>query len=121
MADRLPRLLVVDDEPSIRALVQRFGERENFEVIAHPGGHALIAQLETLKPDVALLDRHMPEIGGLDILRIIREVDPECQVILMTGDATVESAIEAVKLGALDYLRKPIDFGRLAELINGVR
>ena len=121
MADRLPRLLVVDDEPSIRALVQRFGERENFEVIAHPGGHALVAQLATLKPDVALLDRHMPEIGGLDILRIIREVDPECQVILMTGDATVESAIEAVKLGALDYLRKPIDFGRLAELINGVR
>ena len=121
MADRLPRLLVVDDEPSIRALVQRFGERENLEVIAHPGGHALIAQLGTLKPDVALLDRHMPEIGGLDILRIIREVDPECQVILMTGDATVESAIEAVKLGALDYLRKPIDFGRLAELINSVR
>src|SRR5687767_13450709 len=121
MADRLPRLLVVDDEPSIRALVQRFGERENFEVIAHPGGHALIAQLETLKPDVALLDRHMPEIGGLDILRIIREVDPECQVILMTGDATVESAIEAVKLGALDYLKKPIDFGRLGELLNTVR
>jgi two-component system response regulator HydG len=101
--------------------VQRYGERENFEVIAHAGGRALIGELETLKADVALLDRNMPEIGGLDILRIMRERDPECQVILMTGEATVESAIEAVKLGALDYLTKPIDFGRLGELLNTVR
>ena len=121
MSDRRPRLLVVDDEPGIRALVQRFGERENFDVIAHAGGRALIGELEALKADVALLDRNMPEIGGLDILRIMRERDPECQVILMTGDATVESAIEAVKLGALDYLKKPIDFGRLGELLNSVR
>ena len=121
MADRRPRLLVVDDEPSIRALVQRFAEREEFDVITHEGGRALLAQLATLKPDAALLDRNMPEVGGLDILRIIREVDPECQVILMTGDATVESAIEAVKLGALDYLRKPLDFERLGELLTTVR
>ena len=121
MPHRRPRLLVVDDEPSILALIQRFAERENFEVITHVGGRALLAELETLKPDVALLDRHMPEVGGLDLLRTIREVEPECQVILMTGDATVESAIEAVKLGALDYLRKPIDFARLGELLNGVR
>ena len=121
MSDRRPRLLVVDDEPGIRALVQRYGERENFDVIAHAGGRALIGELETLKADVVLLDRNMPEISGLDILRIMRELDPECQVILMTGDATVESAIEAVKLGALDYLKKPIDFGRLGELLNTVR
>jgi DNA-binding NtrC family response regulator len=121
MPDRRPRLLVVDDEPSIRALVQRFAERENFEVITHAGGRALLAELGTLKADVALLDRHMPEVGGLDLLRTIREIDPECQVILITGDATVDSAIEAVKLGALDYLRKPIDFARLGELLNGVR
>jgi DNA-binding NtrC family response regulator len=121
MFHRRPRLLVVDDEPSILVLLQRFAERENFEVITHVGGRALLAELDTLKPDVALLDRHMPEVGGLDLLRTIREVEPECQVILMTGDATVESAIEAVKLGALDYLRKPIDFARLGELLNGVR
>jgi DNA-binding NtrC family response regulator len=121
MPDRRPRLLVVDDEPSIRALVQRFGERENFDVVTHAGGRALLTELATLKADAALLDRNMPEVGGLDVLRAIREVDPECQVILMTGDATVESAIEAVKLGALDYLRKPIDFARLSELLGGVR
>jgi DNA-binding NtrC family response regulator len=119
--DRRPRLLIVDDEPSILMLVRRFAEGRDFDVITHAGGHSLLAELGTLKPDAALLDRHMPEVGGLDILQVIRDIDPECQVILMTGDATVESAIQAVKLGALDYLRKPLDFGRLGELLNTVR
>ena len=63
----------------------------------------------------------MPEVGGLELLKAIRESDPGCQVILMTAEATVESAIEAVKLGALDYLSKPLDFDRLRELLGGVR
>jgi len=121
MADRRPRLLVVDDEPGVLALVQRFAEGEHFEVVTRTGGQALLAELPTLKPDVALLDRNMPDVGGLDILRGIREVDPECHVILMTGYATVESAIEAVKLGALDYVSKPLDFDRLRELLSTVR
>src|SRR5581483_9139591 len=62
-----------------------------------------------------------PEVNGLDMLRAIRQSDPSCGVILMTAHATVESAIEAVKLGALDYLNKPIDFARLTELLDGVR
>ena len=111
--DRRPRLLVVDDEPSVLALVQRFAEGEQFEVVTRTGGRDLIAELPALKPDVTLLDRRMPDIGGVDILRAMRELDPECQVILMTGFATVDSAIEAVKLGALDYLSKPLDFARL--------
>ena len=121
MPDRRPRLLIVDDEPGILALVQCFAEAEEFEVVARTGGHALLAELPALKPDVALVDRQMPEIGGVDVLRTIREIDPECQVILMTGYATVESAIEAVKLGALDYLSKPLDFDRLRELLTTVR
>ena len=121
MPDRRPRVLVVDDDPGVLALVQRFVEGENFEVVTRAGGHALLAELPRLKPDVALLDRNMPDVGGLDILRAIHDVDPDCQVILMTADATVESAIAAVKLGALDYLSKPIDFARLRELLSTVR
>ena len=103
------------------ALVERFAQGQDFEVVTRTGGHALLAELPVLKPDVAFLDRNMPKVGGLDILRAIREIDPECQVILMTGDATVDSAIEAVKLGALDYLSKPLDFERLGELLDTVR
>jgi two-component system, NtrC family, response regulator HydG len=121
MSDRRPRLLVVDDEPSMCALVQRFGETQEFEVVSHAGGQALLAELHAIKPDAALLDRNLPEVDGLDILRGIRDVDPDCQVILMTAYATVESAIQAVKLGAVDYLSKPLDFNRLAELLSGVR
>jgi DNA-binding NtrC family response regulator len=102
-------------------LVQRFAEGEGFEVVTRTGGHALLSELPALKPDVALVDRNMPEVGGLDVLRIIREIDPDCLVILMTADATVDSAIEAVKLGALDYLSKPLDFDRLRELLSTVR
>jgi len=90
-------------------------------VISRPGGQSLLSELPALKPDVVLLDRNLPELGGLDILRVIRDADPECQVILMTADATMESAIEAVKLGALDYLTKPLDFVRLGELLSTVR
>ena len=121
MLDGRPRLLVVDDEPGVLALVERFAQRQDFEVVTRVGGSALLAELPALKPDVALLDRKMPEVGGLDILRAIRDIDTECQVILMTGEATVDSAIEAVKLGALDYLSKPIDFARLEELFSTVR
>lgn len=63
----------------------------------------------------------MPGLSGIDVLRAIRTVDPDCQVILMTGNATVDTAIEAVKSGALDYLSKPLDFERLRELPVTVR
>ena len=121
MSELRPRLLVVDDEPGIRSLIQKFAEGCDFEVVTHAGGRTLLSEIPTIRADAALIDRNMPEIGGLDILRAIREIDPECQVILMTGAATVESAIEAVKLGALDYLSKPMDFDRLAELLTTVR
>src|SRR4051812_36089922 len=63
----------------------------------------------------------MPELTGIDVLKAVRAADPECQVILMTGNATLETAIEAVKAGALDYLSKPLDFNRLGTLLAEVR
>jgi len=121
MGEPAPRLLVVDDEPGMLAIVQRFAEAEGFEVITRPGGYHLLEELADLNPDAAVIDRNMPEVGGLELLKAIRESDPGCQVILMTAEATVESAIEAVKLGALDYVSKPLDFDRLRELLGGVR
>jgi two-component system, NtrC family, response regulator HydG len=121
MSDSAPQLLVVDDEPGMLTLVQRFAEGEGFDVVTRSGGRAVLTELPGLNPDAALLDRNMPEVGGLELLKAIRESDPGCQVILMTAEATVESAIEAVKLGALDYLSKPLDFDRLRELLGGVR
>jgi two-component system, NtrC family, response regulator HydG len=115
-----PVLLVVDDEPGIIAMITRFAEGEGFEVIARTGGRRLLDELPTLNANVALVDLRMPEVSGLELLKAIRASAPMCQVILMTAFATVESAIEAVKLGALDYLSKPIDFARLADRLSTV-
>ena len=116
-----PRLLVVDDEPGILSLVERFGVEVGFEVTSRGGGAGALAYVPVFRPDVVICDLQMPEIGGLDVLRAIRDADPECQVILMTGEPTVDTAIEAVKSGALDYVTKPLDFERLRGLLTTVR
>ena len=84
-------------------------------------GREAIAQLQARRADLLMVDLRMPDIGGLDVLRAIRDIDPRCQAVLMTGYATVDTAVEAIKLGATDYLSKPLDFARLEQLLAGVR
>ena len=115
------RLLIVDDDPDVAAVVERFARKLDFDVTYHKSGPDALAALSDLKPDVALVDLQMPELTGIDVLKAVRAADPECQVILMTGNATVETAIQAVKAGALDYLTKPLDFERLRKLLVDVR
>ena len=121
MTNPRPLLVIVDDEQGILDVVSRFAERAGFDVLACAGGRAAIALIQTRRPDLVMVDLRMPEIGGLDILRAIRDVDAHCQAVLMTGYASVDTAVEAVKLGAMDYLSKPLDFGRLDQLLAGVR
>jgi DNA-binding NtrC family response regulator len=116
-----PVLLVIDDEPGMLALVERVVRTTGFRTITHTSAREALEMLPSEPADVALVDLQMPEIGGLDVLREIREVQPQCGVILMTAHASVDSAIEAVKLGALDYLIKPLDFGRLQQLLTDAR
>jgi DNA-binding NtrC family response regulator len=121
MSDTRPVLLVVDDEPGIIAMIERFARSHGFDVIARGDGRQIVSELSTLHADVALIDLRLPGVSGIDLLKAIHDADPACQVILMTAHATVESAIEAVKLGARDYLSKPFDLDRLGELLKGVR
>lgn len=116
-----PTLLAIDDEPGTLAVVDRFARRFGFEVISRTDAPAALAELPALKPDAVIVDLRMPAINGLDVLRAIRDIDPTCQIILMTAHASVDTAIEAVKLGALDYITKPFDFERLGGLLTGVR
>jgi DNA-binding NtrC family response regulator len=121
MIGNLPTLLAIDDEPGILALVERFARKLNFNVVCQGGGRSALAQISDLHPDVVLVDLQMPEVNGLEVLRAIRSIDPECAVILMTGHASIDTVIEAVKLGALDYLTKPLDLERLSALLTTVR
>jgi two-component system, NtrC family, response regulator HydG len=116
-----PRLLVVDDEPSMCVVIERFARRFGFDVVRRSNGSDALAVLHETKPDVALVDLRMPGMNGLDVLRAIRAALPECQVILMTGNESIDTAIEAVRAGAIDYLRKPLDFERLGNLLTTVQ
>ena len=121
MTGQPPLLVVVDDEQGILDVVSRFAKRAGYEVVACAGGREALAQLQARRADLVLVDLRMPDVGGLDVLRAIHDIDPRCQAVLMTGYASVDTAVEAIKLGASDYLSKPLDFGRLEQLLATVR
>jgi DNA-binding NtrC family response regulator len=121
MTAQQPVLIVIDDEPGILDVVGRFAARSGFQVIACAGGREGIARVQSTHADLVMVDLRMPDVGGLEVLRAIRESNPNCQAVLMTGYASVETAVEAIKLGAMDYLSKPLDFGRLQQMLAGVR
>ena len=121
MRGERPFLVVVDDEPGILDVVSRFARRTGFDVVTCSGGREAIALLKERSADLVMVDLRMPDVGGLDVLRAIRETDPHCQAVLMTGYAGVDTAVEAIKLGAMDYLSKPLDFKRLEQLLVSVR
>jgi DNA-binding NtrC family response regulator len=121
MTVQRPLLVVVDDEQGILDVVGRFARRAGFDVFTCSGGREAIELLQMKRADLVMVDLRMPDVGGLDVLRAIRETDPRCQAVLMTGYASVETAVEAIKLGAMDYLSKPIDFGRLEQMLASVR
>ena len=116
-----PLVMIVDDEQNILEVVSRFAERAGYQTITCANGHDAIAQLRVRRADLILLDLRMPDVGGLDMLRAIREIDQRCQIVLMTGYASLETAVEAIKLGASDYLSKPLDFARLQALLTALR
>jgi DNA-binding NtrC family response regulator len=120
MSEPRPLLLVVDDDPGIVRLIERFAQGIGYDVTTAGNGHEALRTLETERAAVALVDLRMPEVDGLEVLKRIRAADPECQVILMTGYASIDTAIDAIKHGAMDYLSKPFDFDRLQELLTGV-
>ena len=118
---RTATLLVVADEPSVVPVIQRFATEMGFAVVFESSGRAALDALERVKPDASIVDVALPDVDGLSILREIKAADPQSQVILMTGAATVNDAIDAIKAGALDYITKPFDLERLRELFVTVR
>ena len=118
---RAPKLLVVDDDPGILALVGKLAGDMGFNVVRETNARAALSSLPVTRPDGAIVDVNLGGVNGFELLREIKAADPQSQVILMTGAATVDAAIEAIKAGALDYLTKPFDTDRLRELLITVK
>src|SRR5580765_4427845 len=116
-----PLLLVVDDEPPVLRVVGRLATKAGFEVVTCGSGAEAMRTLLRRPADLAMVDLRMPDVNGLDLLRQIRTSHPGCEVILMTGYAAVDSAVEAIKLGAREYLTKPFDVERLRQVLIDIR
>src|SRR5882672_1371945 len=116
-----PLLLVVDDEQPVLRVVERLAAKVGFDVVTCGSGSEAMRALLRKPADLAMLDLRMPDVNGLDLLRQIRSMVPSCEVILMTAYAAVDSAVEAIKLGAREYLTKPFDFDRLRDVLVEIR
>ncbi len=103
------RILCVDDEHAIRTLLQSQLEQEGYDVDIADDGDVAIAKLGASAFDVILLDIRMPKVGGIDVLRHIRDSDIKSRVIMLTAVDDLTIAMESVRLGASDYLTKPFD------------
>src|SRR5688572_25216334 len=121
MQHQRPQLLVVDDDRSILTLVGAIAQSEGFDVGTTMDGSEAMQLLRRRHADLVLLDLRMPGITGLEALRAIGDINLQIRVVLMSGHATIDSAVEAVKLGAMDYLTKPFDLQRLRHLLASVR
>jgi len=116
-----PLLLVVDDEAPVLRVIERLAAKAGYDVLTCGGGVDAMRELLRRPADLAMVDLRMPDVNGLDLLRQIRATVPGCEVILMTGHAAVDSAVEAIKLGAREYLAKPFDNDRVRELLTDIR
>jgi two-component system nitrogen regulation response regulator GlnG len=114
----MPTMLVIDDEQSVRYSFRRVFEAEGMKVLtAHTGAEGL-ELVRSQDPDVVVLDLQLPDGSGLDFFHAIRALNPRRPVIFITAHGTTDTAIEAMKQGAFDYLVKPVDLERLSQLLS---
>jgi len=112
-----PRILVADDDDASRAFLARGLRSVGYDVVLAGDGREAVALVERSPVDAIVTDISMPQMTGIQLLRAIRGRDPDVPVVLVTGSPDVESAIQAVKLGALLYLTKPVDLDELKRVM----
>lgn len=106
----MARVLVVDDEPDAVELLQEFLTSKGYEVITASNGEEALRKVKEERPHLILLDVRMPVMNGMDVLRQVRQFDQEVGVIMVTAVNEEETGREALKLGAFDYIVKPLNF-----------
>src|SRR6187402_387398 len=113
MAKPTIRVLVVDDEMGARSALRDLLKSEGYEVDLAADGVAALERLAELPPDIIVTDLDMPRMGGMQLLEELRKSDRDLPVIVVTSAAEVRPAVEAMRVGATDYLTKPVDFDEL--------
>jgi two-component system nitrogen regulation response regulator GlnG len=113
----MPRLLLVDDEPNVLYSLELGLAADDLEVVTARTGREALARVRDSAPDTVILDARLPDMSGLEVFDAVRTADPRLPVVFITAFATTETAIEATKRGAYDYLLKPVDLHQLREVV----
>jgi len=116
-----PTVLIVDDERTLARSIRTFLSESGYDAEVAGDGEKALELLESLRPDVVFADVRLPGMGGIELLQRIREFDATIPVVIMTAYGSIEGAVEAVKLGAFDYLKKPVDLEELKLLADRAR
>src|SRR5438045_8094623 len=112
------RILIVDDEANARTALAELLRDEGYAVETAADGFKALPKLEELAPDAVVTDLKMPGLSGLELMAKVRERDPEAIVIVMTAFGAVESAVQAMRQGAADYLTKPVNVEELSLVLK---
>lgn len=113
-----PAVLIVDDETTIIESLEGILSDDGFQVIHAYNGYEALKKIETESPDIVLLDIWMPGIDGIETLKEIKKIAPNLPVVMITGHGTIESAVDATKSGAYDFLEKPLSLDKVMITIN---
>jgi two-component system response regulator AtoC len=111
------RILVVDDEPDLLDMLTAYFLSSKYEVDTATNGHDALAVVSKQRPDVVLLDIHMPRMSGIEALKEIMKIDQSIAVIMVTGNTQLPITVDAIRNGAFGYVPKPFDFRYLDHLI----
>lgn len=111
------KILVVDDEQNIREVLQEFFISEGYETLTAGSGSEALLMFRDFAPQIIFLDIRMPDMDGLQSLRRIHEIDPNVEVVMISGFATIEIARRSLEIGAADYIGKPLDFSHVREVV----
>ncbi|GBE53950.1 MAG TPA: response regulator [Euryarchaeota archaeon] len=114
----MARILIAEDDVGLRKGLEEMMKEENYEVVAVDDGRKVLDEIKNKDFDVLLTDLVMPELGGMELLTEVKRIRPEMKVIIITAFATIDSAVEAIKKGASDYIEKPF---KINEVQNTVR
>src|SRR5579862_601472 len=112
------RFLIVDDDKSIRSICATVGSSLGFVVTEAASGEEALEILETVAPDIVLTDLKLPKMSGMEFLERVKQQLPRTEVAMMTGHASIESAVQSMRIGAYDYLEKPFRIDPLRLLLE---
>lgn len=115
-----PRILVVDDDPRLLAGLASLLKGKGYDVTEAEGGRMAYRVLETNSFDLAMLDLRMPDVDGFDVMERLASEQPDCGVVVVSGESSFSSVSRALRRGALDYIRKPFDPEELLTTVNSV-